>query len=57
MSKYKALTNIDHDGKRYSPGDIIELTDEQQVEYLQQANAIEEATADEAAAGKRPKKA
>ena len=29
MSKYKVLTPIDHDGKRYEPGKPIELDDEQ----------------------------
>lgn len=53
MPKFKVLTNVDHNGKPYAPGSTIELSDEQDIEYLQKANAIEELTAEEIAAAEK----
>jgi hypothetical protein len=42
--------NIDHNNKPYSAGDVIEVDDEQDIAALRQANAIEDLSAEEAAA-------
>lgn len=41
MKKLIALTNIDHDGKRFQPGEPIDVDDEAQAEALIKAGAAE----------------
>lgn len=48
--KFRATMNIDHNNKPYSAGDVIEVEDEQYIAALRQANAIEDLSAEEAAA-------
>ncbi|MCA3227298.1 MAG: hypothetical protein ING52_17630 [Burkholderiales bacterium] len=48
--KFRATMNIDHNNKPYSAGDVIEVDDEQDIAALRQANAIEDLSAEEAAA-------
>ncbi|MCA3226553.1 MAG: hypothetical protein ING52_13795 [Burkholderiales bacterium] len=48
--KFRAMMNIDHNNKPYSAGDVIEVDDEQDIAALRQANAIEDLSAEEAAA-------
>lgn len=48
--KFRATMNIDHNNKPYSAGDVIEVEDEQDIAALRQANAIEDLSAEEAAA-------
>jgi hypothetical protein len=48
--KFRATMNIDHNNKPYSAGDVIEVDDEEDIAALRQANAIEDLSAEEAAA-------
>ena len=48
--KFRATMNIDHNNKPYSAGDVIEVDDEQDIAALRQANAIDDLSAEEAAA-------
>jgi hypothetical protein len=48
--KFRATMNIDHNNKPYSAGDVIEVDDEQDIAAMRQANAIEDLSAEEAAA-------
>lgn len=41
MKKLIALTNIDHDGKRYALGDALEVSDDTQAQALVTAGAAE----------------
>lgn len=41
MKKLIALSNVDHDGKRYEPGDALEVDDEHQAEALVKAGVAE----------------
>lgn len=48
--KFRATMNIEYNNKPYSAGDVIEVDYEQHIAALRQANAIEDLSAEEAAA-------
>lgn len=57
MSKFTALSTIEHDGKRYNPGDAVELDDEQAALLLALVPPAIEHLPDAAAPAAEPKPA